>query len=676
MGIKKLNYNNAKTIFDIAEMVSEITGNQFAEKHRSMLENRLKKRALDLNLMNIDNYINYFNTHKDAEIKTLVSVLTTHHTFFFREFIHFEYLEEKAIPELIPIVRSRPDKKLKVWCAAASKGHEVYSLAMFLNVVLDRMAPDLTFEVFGSDIDPESINIGKNGVYTRKETKEIPLLYLADHWAKGTGEIADFVKAKNSLRSKTRWEVMNLLDIAKSFSEKFDIIFCRNVFIYFSPSQIEQSCTNLLDHLNPHGFFFVGTSESITSLNLPITTVGPSTYRKASYLKLKIDTVSLKKEGTANTAKTILSAKNVPLKNLNNFPASKNAAIANSNTSTSNPKNSTISGNSPNSANSTVSINPAAAENTYIKEKLKVLCVDDSPSILTLLKKVFSIDESFEVVGTAGNGIEAALKIKELQPDVITLDIHMPEQTGIEYLQKNFNSNHPPVVMVSSVSREESELALKALNLGASDYVEKPALSNMETVGDELKRKLRSAYRNRQFYQNRKVLSLDESFKKHVIINKPENFLRIVFGQMSDKKRINEFIKELGSNQPPTLVIVEAKNLDAKHIQNDFNFAHVYISEKPKEALKANKIYIASSENFNTIIDSKTKNIPTSILIFGETSRQNIDFFKNWDSAQILAEDLGPKRNSQNPLLSMNSDIVPTTSFAYMSCEFLGRKSK
>jgi chemotaxis protein methyltransferase CheR len=108
---------------EIAKIISKITGNQFSSKHASMIEFRLKKRCLELKIDTVDNYYQYFRTHQETEVNYLVSLLTTHHTFFFREFAHFQFLEEKALPTLIPIIRKRADKKLRIWSAACSKGH-------------------------------------------------------------------------------------------------------------------------------------------------------------------------------------------------------------------------------------------------------------------------------------------------------------------------------------------------------------------------------------------------------------------------------------------------------------------------------------------------------------------------------------------------------------------------
>ena len=638
----------SEAIEHIAKIISQITGNQFAEKHNAMIEFRLKKRCLELKIDTIDNYYHFFKSHQNIEVNYLISLLTTHHTFFFREFSHFQFLEDRAISELIPIIRQRADKTIKIWSAACSKGHEVYSLAMFLEHTLKIMAPDLRYQILGTDIDRESLAFALNGVYTRKEIKEVPLAYLGNHWAKGTGDIADYVKVRSSLRDKTSWKEMNLMTLPDNFQNKFDLIFCRNVFIYFNQDQVKQSSIALLKHLEPHGYYFLGLSESLNGLGLPVVSQGPSIYRPVTLVdKEKSQIQSSVTIGTSINKQNSLNKENREISKISTPP---------------------LTGSFP-SPNSSSSITPSFSS----KEILRVLCVDDSPSILTLLKRILTKEDGFEVVGTASNGIEARLKQQELKPDLMTLDIHMPEQTGIEYLQKNFAANHPPVVMVSSVSREESDLAIKALHLGASDYIEKPALSNLREVADEIKRKLRCSYRNQVVYHQKTNLQLDDSFKKNTQIKDPQRFIRIIIAQLSDKKRIEGIIKELGPGQPPTFILLDGAKDALQGFSKSFKFTHQSLVEWPKQSLKANDIFIFDAKLFSGLINSSTKKTPSTILVLGEVSPNLKTVLQGWDTSQILIEDLGPKHNSQNPFRDVQTDIVPLTSFAYMSHEFLGR---
>jgi chemotaxis protein methyltransferase CheR len=168
---------------------------------------------------------------------------------------------------------------------------------------------------------------------------------------------------------------------------KFDVIFCRNVFIYFESHQVESISKDILGHLLPHGIYFSGISEPLSGLKLEVQSIGPSAYiHKAA----------------AYAAKESMPFKNQP----------------------------------------TLRIVPE--QGLPAEEKLiKVLCVDDSPSIHTLLKKILSKENGFEIMGTAMNGADAIEKLKSMKVDVVTLDIHMPIMDGITYLEKHFTTSHP-----------------------------------------------------------------------------------------------------------------------------------------------------------------------------------------------------------------------------------------
>lgn len=646
--VTKSSIKKGEAIDEIAKIISQITGNQFSDKHQSMIEFRLQKRCLDLKIDSIENYFNYFKANQNTEVNNLVSLLTTHHTFFFREFMHFQYLEDHALPELIPLVRQRGDKKIRVWSAACSKGHEVYSLAMFLDFTLKQMAPDLSFHVMGSDIDTESLSHAYNGVYSRKDIKEVPMNYLNNHWDRGAGEVSEYVKARSTLRNNISFKQMNLLSFPPNFNDKFDIIFCRNVFIYFDQDQIRKSSTELLKHLEPHGHYIVGLSENVSNLGLPIISKGPSIFRKLSVVDSK-------------TSPAATAAPSTPM------PA---ARTPQSNT----PKPSPSLQSVPTPAsNANPAMNATATTFSDKKEILRVLCVDDSPSILNLLENILKFDGGFEVVGKATNGVDAAEKTRELKPDVITMDIHMPVQNGVEYLQKNFKAGHPPVVIISSVSREDSELALQALNYGASDYVEKPALSNIKEVSEEIVRKLKCAYRNKIVSQNKSHLRLDESFRRTHSIKDPKNFIRVILGSLSDKTKIQTIIKELGPNQPPTFILFDGVKDTLDGFAKNIGFKNKTINSWPTHMLTPDEVYITDAKQFSSQFSSKIKEIPASVLVMADVSPNLKGVLEKWKNAQVLLEDLGPKGNLQSPFKTLSTDIVPATSFAYMSIEYLSK---
>ncbi|MBY0413768.1 MAG: response regulator [Bdellovibrionales bacterium] len=607
----------------VSNVVHKISGNRLGEKQAYMVETRVKKRMMELGIKTAEEYIKYIDQNLDHESYILVGLITTHHTFFFREFPHFEILKNR-LPELLAAVKKRGDKTLYVWSAACSRGHEVYSLAMFLDFNIPQIDPSMSFKILGTDIDGESVKIASNGVYHQNEIKEIPMNYLSTHWAKGTGDIAMYAKVKTQLKSKCEFKPGNLLKVSEAVKDqKFDVIFCRNVFIYFETSQIEMISKDLMARLQPHGVYFSGISEPLSGMKLDLHSIGPS-----AYIHKAAAPVVVKPQAVSNV---------IPLKGA--------APVA------------------------------VPAPVTYQPQILKVLCVDDSPSILTLLKKVLTAEHGFEVIGTAINGKDAMEKMKTLKPDLMTLDIHMPEMDGVTYLEKNHTKNHPPVMIISSASRADSDTAMRAFKFGASDYVEKPALTNLEERGEEIRTKLKSIAGS--VARATVVSSFDKENQKTFSITSPEKKMRIMLGSLSDLGAFKGFINELDNSQPPTMIFFEGQGeiLEGivKEHQRDFK-KDVILFESMDTKLEPNKIYFVDFKKFFGMIHKKYATYPTSIMAYGVTSAHAAKQVIDWKGVELLVEDLGEKGNAKHPLKAYASDVVPATSFAYMSCRYLSTK--
>jgi chemotaxis protein methyltransferase CheR len=610
-----------KLVQEVSEIVNKITGVRLALPQAQMVENRTKRRMIQLGITTPDDYLDYLHKHLETETKSLVSLLTTHHTYFFREFAHFEYLEQVALPLLILEKRKSADRVIRVWCAACSRGQEVYSLAMFLSHLIPKMASDFTFEILGTDVDTDSVNIAENGVYLRKEVQEVPLQFLAENWSKGTGEISSFVKAKARIRRHCRFETQNLLELHKiPASSAYDFIFCRNVFIYFEEMQIKEITATLLKHLSPEGYLFLGISESLTGLNLPVTSVSTSVF--------KHDTTSSR--------------------NLARNPLTEQKAL------------------------------DADVKKPAPPRLLKVLCVDDSTVIHTLLKRILAPGSGFEVIGTALNGIEATQRLKELEVDLITLDIHMPGQDGLTFLKTLKGTHHPPVVMISSVTREDADLALQCLDSGASDYVEKPALSNLTERGDEIKLKLRYAFEKKEMFSD--PLRLEREFAQvDAAVPTPENKLRIIFASMTDRQAVEAFLSELKGIQPPAIVVMEGAGNGLVALKNKLSatlpkWKATFCEKSSSLDLKTNELVFMDVTTFAKL-PRLTLTQNTAILIFGRLTPKCMPIVSQFSEAIILLDDIGGK-NIEHPMAKLASDIVSSSSFAYLSTRFFTKGIK
>lgn len=635
--------SNHELVKEVSALLNQVTGIQLGPRQAHMVESKLTRRMLDLGIEGWDEYHAYLKEHLNDELPALVSLMTTHHTFFFREFFHFEYLEKTALPGLIEAMRKENRKTLRVWSAACSRGQEVYSLSMCLFHYFRRFAPDLNFEIFGSDVDPESVRHAQNGVYKWDEVKEIPLAYMAGHWARGTGEIADFVKAKASIKGATKFGVVNLFDLGTKLSgQTFDIVFCRNVFIYFAQEQIKAITQNILQHMHSEGYLFLGISESLGGIHLPIAHLGQSVYRKRE-VHLSV----------ASSTKTVTAPAKTPATrpSLSVVPA---PAVASSAPVTAKPAT------------------PAAPI-------LRVMCVDDSPVILTLLKKLLGKEFGFEVVATAGNGLEAAEKLKTTQVDLITLDIHMPEQTGVEYLQRNYKPGHPPVVMVSSVARENGDLALKALDYGASDYIEKPSVGDITARGDEIRMKLRCAA-EREAVPPLNENRLEKAFESRELIQHPESKVRVFVGGVGDLKNFARVCRESQTNQPPTLIFIRGAESALPAVVSKLKsegVRNVDIYSDPSKAMQPNGVCVADyAKHFNDLRHVAQMR-QAAILLFGPVTGEMIRDFKTWPNSEIVVEE--SQSNMKTAAMNLKEgegQVVPVTSFSYLADSFLSKEGK
>lgn len=613
-------WTDSEVISYLSKVMNEITGVQLGERQSSMVENRLKKRMLENQVTTLGDYIHYFFAHREVETQALVSLLTTHHTYFFREFSHFEALENTYLKSLVEKARARADKCIRIWSAACSRGQEVYSLAMMMDAWLKTNAPDVSYKILGTDIDHESVKMASNGVYFYRDLHNAPMRYLQQHWAKGTGDISEYVKVKKSLRDHVQFQVVNLFDIPSSIkTQKFDIIFCRNVFIYFNEEQIKQITTNFLKMLEGHGYLFLGISESLHGMSMNVDTLGPSIY---AHKQAKVTSAPVLGKPT------LAEIASAPL---------------------------------------------AVAPVLSIPKIIRVVCVDDSSSIHMLMKKMLTREAGFEIVGHANNGEEAHKLISELRPDAVTLDIHMPVMDGITYLKKHHSSKHPAVVMVTSVSRDDAGLAMDAFKNGASDFIEKPTLQSLQEKTEELHMKLKSAVVAKLQAQTTS-LSFDQSFKKGISIAKPEEFAAVIIGQFSERKKVESFLKEVSTYKFPVIILIDADKSFQETFGNVLSHElhkNIQLLESNKESLKAGQIYLGTVKGDFAALPKLVKPENTCFMLYGQCSRDASVKLAGIRQSNILVEDLGEGLKSLN--ITNYSDKVPATSFGYMCAQYFNK---
>jgi chemotaxis protein methyltransferase CheR len=254
----------------IREFIYKEAGIDLGAAKQMLVCSRLNKRLRHHQLDNFDQYLDLLMNNNGIERQMAIDLLTTNETYFFRESEHFNALKKLVLQD------HPKDRLLRVWSAASSSGEEAYSIAMVLD---DFFGARGKWEIFGSDISSRIIEKANKGLYQCHRIDAIPKNFLQKYCLKGAGEYDGFLLIDKKLRDRTRFAEINL---TKPLPEvgKFDVIFLRNVLIYFDHKTKENIIRSLASKLRPGGVLFVGHSESLKGMDLPIELVGPTTYQK------------------------------------------------------------------------------------------------------------------------------------------------------------------------------------------------------------------------------------------------------------------------------------------------------------------------------------------------------------------------------------------------------------
>ncbi len=245
----------------LSSIVYKESGIVLNEKKYSLLVARLAKRMRLKNISCVSDYIQLISDSPD-EFKEFIDATTTNHTYFFRENKHCEYM-----------IRTLDNTKpLKIWSAASSSGEEPYTIAVQL------LASLFSFSIYASDVSDSMLKKCRRGIYPNDRINKIPLPLLHTYFQKGKGKWQDHVKVKPEVMKYVTFDKYNLLSDMPC--DQFDIIFCRNVMIYFDTPTRQKVVTSLLEALKPGGYFFVGLSENLHGLDHGLSVVLPSGYQK------------------------------------------------------------------------------------------------------------------------------------------------------------------------------------------------------------------------------------------------------------------------------------------------------------------------------------------------------------------------------------------------------------
>jgi chemotaxis protein methyltransferase CheR len=248
---------------------------------KTMLEARLQKRIRALCMDSFAEYCEYVFSPEGIkeELVQMVDLVTTNKTDFFREPAHFSFLTEKALPELINAHEAGVKRPLVLWSAGCSTGEEPYTLAMVLSEFTERLGR-FHFTILASDLSTKVLEKAQEGVYRDDRIGPIPQELRRKYLLRSKDRTRRLVRVVPDLRALVRFRRINFMEGDFGMREPMDIIFCRNVIIYFDRPTQEKLLNRLGRHLVPGGYLFMGHSETLNGLNVPFFPVAPTVYRK------------------------------------------------------------------------------------------------------------------------------------------------------------------------------------------------------------------------------------------------------------------------------------------------------------------------------------------------------------------------------------------------------------
>jgi chemotaxis protein methyltransferase CheR len=266
----------------LAHIIENHVGIRLPPAKRTMVEGRLRKRVRALGLTDVNEYCRrlFDDGALESEFVHVIDLVTTNKTDFFREPEHFDYLRSEGVPQLLAAPRGGRRAPLKVWSAACSNGAEPYTIAMVLaDLALEQAG--LQFSILGTDISTEMLRQAETAIYPEDMMAPVPPELHRRYVMRARDPERRVVRIVPELRRLFRCQRLNLMDRSYPVPRDMDILFCRNVLIYFDRPTQQAVLQRLCDHLRPGGYLFLGHSESAAgSASTALRQVGPTIFRR------------------------------------------------------------------------------------------------------------------------------------------------------------------------------------------------------------------------------------------------------------------------------------------------------------------------------------------------------------------------------------------------------------
>lgn len=261
----------------IKSLAKQRSGIELGEHKKEMIYSRIVRRIRALGMTDFHRYLQFLEENPEAELTNFINAITTNLTSFFRESHHFDFLKSTVIPELLQ--KKKSSRRVRIWSAGCSTGEEPYSIAMTLHEGLGRERWDA--RILATDLDTNVLAHGRAGVYSKErignmDPKLVKKYFTGKAVSNGNQET---METNDTLKNLIKFNHLNLLG-EWPMKGKFDVIFCRNVVIYFSKDTQRELFDRYANLIEPNGYLFIGHSESLHGVSQRFESVGRTIYRK------------------------------------------------------------------------------------------------------------------------------------------------------------------------------------------------------------------------------------------------------------------------------------------------------------------------------------------------------------------------------------------------------------
>jgi chemotaxis protein methyltransferase CheR len=271
---------NDDDFYCLGNFIERQCGIKMPLSKKTMLQGRLQKRLRLLGIPSFSAYVDFVFSEKgmEEEIFHMIDAVTTNKTDFFRESHQFDYLNNVVLPGIINKSKNSAVKlRLKAWSAGCSTGEEPYTLAMVLSNFAENNA-SFQFSILATDISTKVLKNAQMGIYQQEKVAPVPLAFRQKYLLRSKDKT--LVRIIPALRSCVNFMRLNFMDHDFKIKEMMNIIFCRNVIIYFDKPTQERILQRICRYLAPGGYLFMGHSETLNGMNLPVNQISASIYRK------------------------------------------------------------------------------------------------------------------------------------------------------------------------------------------------------------------------------------------------------------------------------------------------------------------------------------------------------------------------------------------------------------